>query len=286
MRGLPFGNLLLGSSRTNIRQSMLVSLIADYGTGDPAFTEVTQRLLMTLPQAQIHVLSVPPFSTLATGFWIAQLGLNPGPEERLIYHNCAPRQDDPEARRDNEGEGLTYALLSPNVKVVGVNAGYTLSFIKHHAKVLKGVNVSRSGSQFRSRDVFPTAATAIAKDDFSLLGEVLNIEQIPDPPTSHIAWIDGYGNIKTTIPSHAVHLKPQSKCVIRIGNVVSDAIYSDGSFQVSQGTLAFAPGSAGWTAANGGERIRWMELFLRGGSAWERFGKPPVNQPVICDLET
>jgi len=81
---------------------------------------------MALPSSQISLLSVPPFSTLATGFWIAQLGLNPGPAERLIYHNCAPRQDDSEPRVDNEGEGLTYALLSNGVKVVGVNAGYTL----------------------------------------------------------------------------------------------------------------------------------------------------------------
>lgn len=258
---------------------MLISLIADYGTGDPAFTEVTQRLLMTLPLSQIHLLSVPPFSTLATGFWIAQLGLNPGPEERLIYHNCAPRKDDPQARRDNEGEGLTYALLPNNVKVVGVFAGYTLSFIKYHAELLRRVNVSRAGSQFRSRDVFPTAATAIASGDFSLLGEELSVEEIPDPPSDRIAWIDGYGNIKTTIPDHSVNLEPQTKCVIRIGNVVSDAIYSDGSFQVAEGTLAFAPGSAGWVGTNG-ERIRWMELFLRGGSAWERFGKPRVDQVV------
>lgn len=134
---------------------MYISLIADYGTGDPAFSEVTQRLSMGIPQAQINLLSVPPFSTLATGFWIAQLGLNPGPAERLIYHNCAPRQDDLEARQNNEGEGLTYALLNNGVKVVGVNAGFTLSFIKHHAQVLQVVNVSRGGSQFRSRDVFP-----------------------------------------------------------------------------------------------------------------------------------
>jgi S-adenosyl-l-methionine hydroxide adenosyltransferase len=264
---------------------MFISIIGDYGTGDPAFIEVTQRLLIGLPQAQIHLLSVPSFSTLATGFWIAQLGLNPGPAERLIYHNCAPRQDDPEARRDNEGEGLTYALLPNGVKVVGVNAGYTLSFIKHHAKVLKGVNVSRGGSQFRSRDVFPTAATAIANEDFSLLGYALNVGQIPEPPNDRIAWIDGYGNIKTTIPAHTVNLEPQTKCVIRIGDVVSDAVYSDGSFQVPEGTLAFAPGSAGWTAADGGETIRWMELFLRGGSAWERFGKPRVNQPVMQSLK-
>ena len=124
--------------------------------------------------------------------------------------------------------------------------------------------MSRSGSQFRSRDVFPSAVAAVAQGDFSLLGEKLNVEQIPDAPGDRVAWIDGYGNIKTTIPAHTVHLEPETKCVIRIGDVVSDAIYSDGSFQVPQGTLAFAPGSAGWTAANGGERIRWMELFLRG----------------------
>ncbi|MER3494947.1 MAG: hypothetical protein C4323_23725 [Mastigocladus sp. ERB_26_2] len=259
---------------------MFICVIADYGTGDPAFAEVSQRLLMAFPQAQIHLLSVPPFSTLATGFWIAQLGLNPGQSDRLIYHNCAPRQDDPEARRDNEGEGLTYALLSNSVKVVGVNAGYTLSFIKHHSKVLRTVNVSRGGSQFRSRDVFPPAAAAIASEDFSILGDSLQPEQIPDVPSDRIAWIDGYGNIKTTIAAHTVKLEPESKIVIRIGDVVSDAIYSDGSFKVPEGTLAFAPGSSGWVSADSGEPLRWMELFLRGGNAWERFGRPRLNQQV------
>lgn len=258
---------------------MFISLIADYGTGDPAFAEVKQRLLMALPQAQIHELSVPPFSTLATGFWIAQLGLNPGPTERLIYHNCAPRQDDPEARQDNEGEGLTYALLPNGVKVVGVNAGYTLSFIKNYAKALHSVNVSRGGSQFRSRDVFPPAAAAIASGDDSVLGEPLNPNQLPDAPTDRIAWVDGYGNIKTTIPAQTIDLEPESKIVIRIGDVVSDAIYSDGSFKVSEGTLAFAPGSSGWTQPDGTE-LRWIELFLRGGSAWERFGRPKLNQRI------
>ncbi len=56
---------------------MYISVVADYGTGDPAFLEVSQRLLLEIGTAQIHHLSVPPFNTLATGFWIAQLGLNP-----------------------------------------------------------------------------------------------------------------------------------------------------------------------------------------------------------------
>jgi hypothetical protein len=112
------------------------------------------------------------------------------------------------------------------------------------------------------------------------LGEALNPEQIPDAPSDRVAWIDGYGNIKTTIPASTVNLEPQSKIVIRIGDVVSDAIYSDGSFKVPEGTLAFSPGSSGWPTQPGGEPVRWMELFLRGGNAWERFGRPRVNQVV------
>ncbi len=258
---------------------MLIDLIADYGTGDPAFAEVRQRLLQELPSAQINCLSVPPFSTLATGFWIAQLGLNPGTQGRLIYHNCAPRQDDTEARPDNEGEGLTYALLPNEVIVVGVLSGYSLSFIKEAAKHIHNVNVSRGGSQFRSRDVFPQAAAAIVNQDKNILGEVIKPSQIPDPPGDRVAWIDGYGNIKTSIAAHTVTLEPYSKVTVRVGDVVSDAIYSDGSFKVPEGTLAFAPGSSGWQKKDG-KTIRWMELFLRGGNAWQRFGRPKINQII------
>ncbi len=95
-----------------------------------------------------------------------------------------------------------------------------------------------------------------------------------------VAWTDGYGNIKTTIPASSVNLEPETKVVIRIGDVVSDAVYSDGSFRVPEGTLAFSPGSSGWSTHEGGEPVRWMELFLGGGNAWERFGRPRVNQLV------
>jgi hypothetical protein len=263
---------------------MFISLIADYGKNDPAFAEVSQRLLQHLPNAQIYPLSVPPFSTLATGFWIAQLGLNPGSSDRLIYHNCAPRQDNPEARIDNEGEGLTYAILPNGVKVVGVWAGYTLSFIKNAASAIYTVKVSRGGSQFRSRDVFPVAAAALVQGDESLLGDKISFEQIPDFPGDRVAWIDGYGNLKTTIPADSLNLKPETKVVVRVGDIISDAIYSDGSFRVPEGTLAFAPGSSGWQLNEGNPPVRWMELFLRGGSAWRRFGKPKVNQLVTYAL--
>lgn len=258
---------------------MSIDLIADYGTGDPAFAEVRQRLLRELPSAQINCLSVPAFSTLATGFWIAQLGLNLGPSERLIYHNCAPRQDNSQARLDNEGEELTYAKLPNNVLVIGVLAGYTLSFIKQEAILLHKVKVSRRGSQFRSRDIFPQAIAALVKGDYSLLGETIDPDRIPDLPINRVVWVDGYGNIKTTIPAQSVFLEPSTKVVVRIGDVVSDAIYCDGSFQVSEGNLAFAPGSSGWQTSDG-NKVRWMELFLRGGNAWERFGRPKLERLV------
>jgi len=263
---------------------LLISLIADYGTADPSFAEVSQRLRMMLPGATIQWLSVPAFSTLATGFWVAQLGLNPGPQNHLIYHNCAPRKDDPEARKDNEGEGLTYAKLPNGITVVGVNAGYTLSFIKDQATELKTINVSRGGSQFRSRDVFPEAVAAIAQNDLSLLGDALNPADLPDLPEDRIAWVDGYGNIKTTIPAHTVEFEPESKVLVKVGDRVSNALYSDGSFKVPEGNLAFSPGSSGWLDPQGNP-IRWMELFFRGGSASERLGSPQIGDKLIITAQ-
>ena len=263
---------------------MFVSLIADYGSGDPAFAEVSQRLVAQIPQAQIHCLSVSPFSTLATGFWIGQLGLNPGPQPRLIYHNCAPRRDNPEARTENEGEGLTYAKLPNKVIVVGVLAGYTLSFIKQEALEIHSISVSRRGSQFRSRDVFPGAAVKIVNGERSILGEKIESDRILDFPKNRVAWVDGYGNIKTTITAASIDLKPSTSVIVRIGDIVSDAVYCDGSFQVPEGTLAFAPGSSGWQTKDG-KKVVWMELFLRGGNAWLRFGKPKIEQSISFSPE-
>lgn len=258
---------------------MLVHLIADYGVGDPAFSEVSQRLHFYLENAHIVPLSVPPFSTLATGFWVAQLGLNLAPKDTLIYHNCAPRRDDPQSRHDNEGEGLVYALLPNGIQVVGVYAGFTLSFIKEHALSLRTINVARAGSQFRSRDIFPLAASEISKQKLELLGEELDREGLPPIPEDQLAWVDGFGNLKTTIVHSGMDLEVGSKLVVRVGDVVSDAVYTDGSFKVAEGTLAFAPGSSGWKHTDG-TTIRFMELFLRGGSAWKRFGQPRLEQVV------
>ena len=101
----------------------MVHIIADYGTGDLAFAEVVQRIKLHLPGAKPIPVPVPPFSTLAAGFCIAQMGLNAAPPGTLIYHNVAPREDDQAARPGNARERLAYARLPTGVRVIEVNDG-------------------------------------------------------------------------------------------------------------------------------------------------------------------
>jgi hypothetical protein len=152
---------------------MLLHVIADYGPGDLAFAEVAQRLKLRLPDAEPLYTLVPAFATLAAGFCVAQLGLNPAPAGTLVYHNVAPRSDDEEARAGNEGERLAFARLPTGVRVIGVNAGCAFSFVRDTAEELQWVSAPAEGSQFRSRDLFPEALGAIvAGDPDALVGEI------------------------------------------------------------------------------------------------------------------
>src|SRR5918998_4795013 len=258
---------------------MLVHVVADYGLGDLAFAEVAQRIKLHLPAAEPLYTPVAPFATLAAGFCVAQLGLNQAPPGTVVYHNVAPREDDEEARSENEGERLAFALLPTGVRVVGVNAGHAFSFVRDAAEELRWASVSAEGSQFRSRDLFPRAAAAIASGRPGALADAMSASDIPDVPRSRVAYADGHGNLKTTIKRGDPDLSSGSIVQVGIGDVEREAHVSDGSFEVEEGKLALAPGSSGWTAA-AGESTVWMELFLRGASTWEEFGRPPVGSDV------
>lgn len=263
---------------------MLVHIIADYGFGDLAFAEVVQRIKFYLPDAEPILTPVPPFATIAAGFCIAQLGLNEAPAGTIIYHNVAPREDDEQARAANAGERLAFARLPTGVRVIGVNAGYAYSFVRDVAEDLRWAAVPAEGSQFRSRDLFPQAAAAIALGQPDAIAEKIPASDIPDVPQNSIAYIDGYGNLKTTI-KHDGKIRDGSAVRLQIGDKEMQAIASDGSFAVESGQLAFAPGSSGWTNAQG-EEMRWMELFLRGGNAWESFARPSVGTSIQMDYKS
>ncbi|HEX7023093.1 MAG TPA: hypothetical protein VF171_09565 [Trueperaceae bacterium] len=262
---------------------MLVHVIADFGHGDLAFAEVVQRLRSHLPEAEPLLTPVPPFATLAAGFCVAQLGLNEAPPGTCIFHNVAPRADDRSARTDNDGERLAYALLPNGVRVVGVNAGHAFSFVREAAQDLRFVMVDSAGSQFRSRDLFPQAFARVVRGEADALAEPLSPAQVPAVPVGRVAYIDGFGNLKTTLrPAAGPALG--SRLRVRIGGVTREATVAGGAFSVPQGGLAFAPGSSGWPLAGGG-RVSWMEMFLRGGSAWELFGRPAVGDAIELEVQ-
>lgn len=250
---------------------MLLHLIADYGHGDLAFAEVRQRLARALPEAEVFATPVPAFDTVSAGFCAAQLALTDGPPGRVVYMNVAPRADQLDPRAGNEGERLIVAMVAGDVVVVGVNSQYSFSFVRDEAEDLREVSVPDAGSQFRSRDLFPTAVAALARGERQCLGPPLEPDAIPDPPQSTVAYVDGYGNLKTTLCEPPAELGRQVE--VSVGGSTATATVTDGTFAVPQGEMSFAPGSSGWSRRSGGWRS-FYELLLRGGSAAERLGRP------------
>jgi hypothetical protein len=96
--------------------------------GDLAFAEVAQRLVAAVPAATVIATPVGPFDTLAAGFVVAQLALTEGPRQRVVFHNVAPRRDEADARRANEGERFVMGEAANGTLVVGPNSGHTLAF--------------------------------------------------------------------------------------------------------------------------------------------------------------
>jgi S-adenosyl-l-methionine hydroxide adenosyltransferase len=252
--------------------------VADYGpAGDLAFAEVAQRLVAAIPAATIVATPVGPFDTLAAGFVVAQLALADGPRERVVFHNVAPRRDETDGRRANEGERFTMGEAPNGTLVVGPNSGHSLAFLRD-VMSLRYLDVPAAGSQFRSRDFLPAAVGRLVEGHRGAVGEPVGHDLVPDVPADVIAYTDGYGNLKTT--HQAPPVRNGERVLVRVGQAATTAIVSDGSFSVAEGELALAPGSSGWPLPDGGER-RFLELFLRGGSAAARLNHPPPGTPVV-----
>jgi hypothetical protein len=257
---------------------VLVHVVADYGpAGDLAFAEVAQRLVAALPAATILATPVGPFDALAAGFVVAQLALTDGPAERVVFHNVAPRRDEANARRANEGERFTAAEAPNGTLVVGPNSGHSLAFVHDQASLFY-LDVPAAGSQFRSRDFLPAAVGRLVAGDRGSVGEPVPSELVPRVPRAVVAYTDGYGNLKTTLDERPA--ANGERVLVRLGEASATAIVSDGSFSVAEGELALAPGSSGWSLRDGGER-HFLELFLRGGSASARLGHPASGTPVV-----
>lgn len=191
------------------RDTIHVQVIADYGGGhstDHAFDEVQNHFIRFDKDRKLRWVTEHPvyaFSTIETGFWIAQEALHSEHKDLVIFSNTAPRGDI--EWNGEERQAFVAGILDNGIPVFAVNAGYNLSFVKNRLKGLWEVNVPNTGTQFRSRDNYPEATMAILYGDINRLGKKVDISNIPDIPQFKLASVDGYGNLKTTIKKS--HLK-------------------------------------------------------------------------------
>jgi len=251
---------------------VLVHLLADFGVNDLAFAEVTQSLLTRLPDAQVVATTVGPFDTLAAGFVAAQLAAAPAPRGSLMLLNVAPRRDDKGPRVDNDGERLLLAEMPSGMRVLGVDAGHAFAFLAEATTELRAVDWPTKGSQFRSRDLFPEALALLHAGRLPFRGEPLPAMAVPAVPAARVAYVDGFGNVKTTLRwGEPLARRSGEAVVVEVGGLRHPARIVAGSFGVQEGELAVAPGSSGYPLAAGGS-VRWVELFLRGGSAAKALG--------------
>lgn len=254
-------------------EPVIIQLIADYGVGDPAFGEVIQKLTYLDRHIRVHAMSVPAFSTVATGIWIAQFALVNAYPGLVVFSNTAPRKVIPGFDEKTDGGRLVYTKLEDGATIIAVNSGYALSFVKNKIKSLHLVNVPNVGSQFRSRDFYPDAVIAIANGDARLIGDEIKVDSLPDAPKNVIGFIDGYGNLKTTLRHSESTFGVGTKVNITVNGVIKAGVVADEAYKVKDGDISFAPGSTGGDD-------RFMEIWVRGGSAWEAFNKPKAE----CDF--
>lgn len=252
--------------------SLHIEVIADYGgahTTDHAFDEVQNHFLRFDKDRKIRLITEHPvyaFSTIETGFWIAQDGLHSEHKNLVIFSNTAPRGD-----IDWQGEmrqAFVCGLLDNGIPIFAVNAGYSLSFVKEKLTCLYEVNVPNTGTQFRSRDQYPEATMKILSGDTSHIGKEVNIRDIPDVPSFMVASVDGYGNLKTTIRKSHVSASILGSTVLRAG--INGASYfvlntlKEG-VKGKTGDLCLVQGSSG------GKGKSYLEIVSLQGSAAEDF---------------
>jgi hypothetical protein len=277
-----------------------IMTIGDYGRGELAFKEVRDSIWAACKKHNINIedydeYAVPAFSTVSTAFALAQLSLTTKlPETKKFFVNTAPRGDDNKARINNAGEGFVYGKLFNGAEFCAVNSGYSLSFVKDAAVDIRVINVSREGSQFRSRDNFPPAFAQVMSGDHSILGQSV-LDTIPDLPKDIIVHIDGYGdsdgygNLKVFMDNDELdELKGKDVLIEMIGNIefpddaknarrLHTATVTGRIFDVASGEMAFAKnGSSGWNLPNG-NRQSFAEIVVRSGDAYDTFRRPKIG---------
>lgn len=262
-----------------------VSVIADYGPlSDMAFAEVTQSIYNQMGDLKLRLkeYAVPPFDTHATGFFLAETSINSKLADRhLFFVNTAPRHDDENPKADSEGEKLVYVKLFNGVRIIAVNSGHSLSFVKPAIEEAYVVEVENSGSQFRSRDFYPKVLAEVAKNNYDRI--TTEEPEIPDMQENVVCLTDGYGNLKTSVNPEELKDVMGGFLSVTVNGGRHYVKAGKSIFDVPDGHLCMAKGSSGWTLPDG-TRKEFTEIVRRSGNAYISFKKPSGGTKVKWEL--
>lgn len=257
----------------------LLHVVADYAPSGLEFGEINSKLISFLKNPKdVHLqeTSVPSLDTMAVGFVTAQYALAPQNKRIVVYGNAAPRRRSHKAQKNNADHGIKYAKLKNGAEIINVDSDFAFGFVKNEIVEFKDINCPNSGSQFRSRDFFPERVANIINNNYSVLGDNLDINNIPDIPNNLVAWVDGFGNIKTTMRQSdltKMGLKSGDKINVRLNGVNMSGFVSIGGFTVDCGVLAINIGSSGYDNP-------YVEFFLRVHSINEKSAAAIFNYPT------
>lgn len=253
--------------------SLHIEVIADYGgshSTDHAFSEVRNHFFRFDKSNKIRTISEHPvyaFSTIETGFWIAQEGLHSEHKDLVIFSNTAPRGDIKWIGENRQA--FVCGILDNGIPFFAVNAGYNLSFVKTRLKGLWEVKVPNEGTQFRSRDYYPEATMDILNGNSARIGKEVDLRNIPDMPKFTVASVDGYGNLKTTIIKSHLSDNILKSTILRISiNAKSYFVLNTLGTGVKgkTGDLCLVRGSSG------GKNTNYMEVVKLQGRASDLYG--------------
>jgi S-adenosylmethionine hydrolase len=191
-------------------------------------------------------------STIHTAFLLNQIVQTEDrygiPRELVIFVNTDPRIESEVGVAKAEGAKGVILKLANGITVIGPNAGYCFSLIKSKIETLYTYDGLEKGSQFRSRDLYPPII-AYLMDNLEQDMELVDGDRglVPDYRGTHVAHVDNYGNIKTTIKHSDFKGKYEygDEVSVEIRGVQQKAIYVDNLFGGGVGNLVIYPGSSG-----------------------------------------
>jgi hypothetical protein len=173
----------------------LVHVIADYGPGALAFAELMQRLGLVLPDLDLQHTRVAPGDTLAAGYCVARLALTSGIAGRLVLHDVAGP--------DRELERLCVGRTPDGALVAGRDAGWCWSFVVDALRGIWVLDVPARAWPRDPADAVPKAVVRVLAGHRHALRDRLPRAAVPPYPSRAVAYVDGHGNLKTTITGPA-----------------------------------------------------------------------------------